>query len=458
MKKLLTYMGVDRAVAYTLLGRGFGLVSGIFTLFLVVRFLTPDEQGYYYTFASLLAMQILFELGMSTVVMHFSSHEMANLSWSNAGTIEGDARAKARLRSLLVLVMKWYGTIAALIILVVLPLGWIFFSVNHPNSSVNWQVAWVWLVFAAAINIVFLPLLSLIEGCGHVTEIARLRMFQNIIGSIAAWALLIGGGGLLAMSAMSTGLALTVLIWLWCTKRVFLKNLFDHDVAPEIGIDWKVEIWPFQWKIALSWLSGYFIFQLFTPVLFAYHGAVEAGKMGVSFSIANALMSIAMAWMNTQAPQFGKLVSKKDYANLDRKFFLTLARSVAVMAVLASVLCITNYVAHVENIQYSNRILEPLAFTLLMFATVLNYVTYAQAAYLRAHKEEPFLFISLISAGLIGALTLILGKEYGALGVMSGYTVVCAIVGFGWGSLIFFSKRREWQKHCEIALVNKDQQ
>jgi O-antigen/teichoic acid export membrane protein len=458
MRNLLINIGVDRAVAYTLLGRAFGLVSGIFTLFLVVRFLTPDEQGFYYTFASLLAMQILFELGMSTVVMHFSSHEMANLSWSNAGTIEGDVRAKARLRSLLVLVMKWYGAIAVLIVLVILPLGWIFFSINHPNMTVNWQVAWVWLVFAAAINIIFSPLLSLMEGCGHVTEIARLRIFQNIIASIAAWTLLVGGCGLLAMPAMSTGLALTILIWLWCTKRVFFKSLFDHTFSSEIGIDWKTEIWPFQWKIALSWLSGYFIFQLFTPVLFAYHGAEEAGKMGVSFSIANALMAIAMAWMNTQAPQFGKLVSKKDYVNLDRKFFLTLARSVTVITVLAAVLCVVNYVAHVENLQYSNRILEPLAFTLLMLATVLNYVVYAQSAYLRAHKEEPFLLISLISAGLIGTLTFTFGKEYGALGLMAGYAAVCGLVGFVWGGLIFFSKWREWHKHCVVDLIDKVEQ
>ena len=69
---MLNYMGVDRPVAYTLVSRGWGLLSGLVTLLLVVRYLTPDEQGYYYTFASLLAMQILFELGMSVVVMQFS--------------------------------------------------------------------------------------------------------------------------------------------------------------------------------------------------------------------------------------------------------------------------------------------------------------------------------------------------------------------------------------------------
>lgn len=455
MKKLLIYMGVDRAVAYTLVGRGFALFSGVFTLFLVVRFLTPDEQGYYYTFASLLAMQILFELGMSNVVMQFASHEMANLSWSNAGIIEGDARAKARLRSLLVLVMKWYGTIATLIILVILPLGLIFFSVNDPNSTVNWQVAWVWLVFAAAINILFLPLLSLMEGCGLVTEIARLRMFQNLIGSISAWALLIGGGGLLAMSAMSSGLALTVFIWLWFTKRVFLKSLLNYDITTEMEIDWKAEIWPFQWKIALSWLSGYFIFQLFTPVFFAYRGPVEAGKIGVSFSIASALMGIAMAWINTKAPKFGTFISKGDYENLDKLFSLTLSRSLIFIALLAGLLSLLSYYMQIHNIQYSNRILSPLPFSLLMLATIFNYVTYAQGVYLRAHKEEPFLIISIVSALLIAVSTIALAKDYGSLGVMFGYLLVCTSVGLFWGSRIYISKKKFFQQRQSFKKQSK---
>lgn len=447
-------MGVDQAVAYTLIGRLWGLVSGVLTLLLVLYFLTPSEQGYYYAFASLLAMQILFELGMSYVVMQFASHEMASLTWSDKGTVEGDVQAKNRLSSLLMLVTKWYGVIAVIIVLVVLPIGWIFFSVNDPLSNVTWQVSWVWLVFAAAVNITFLPLLALVEGCGHVTEIARLRMYQNIIGSLAAWVLLVSGGGLLAMPVMSTGLALTVLVWLWRTKRIFFLDLLSYKADSAVGINWKAEIWPFQWKIALSWLSGYFIFQLFTPVIFAYRGAVEAGKMGVSFSIANALMAIAMAWMNTQAPKFGMLISKGDYHNLDSNFFLTLIRSLSIMIVLAITLCVLNYFAHLENLQYSNRILEPLPFAFLMIATTLNYVTYAQSAYLRAHKEEPFLVISLISGILITVLTIPLGKWYGSVGVMAGYLVVCATVGFCWGSWIFLSKRKEWQMQHSLNLDN----
>jgi hypothetical protein len=42
--------------------------------------------------------------------------------------------------------------------------------------------------------------------------------------------------------------------------------------APSVGqhaIDWWKEVWPFQWRIAISYACGFFIFQLFNPVLFS---------------------------------------------------------------------------------------------------------------------------------------------------------------------------------------------
>lgn len=439
-------MGVDRAVAYTLVTRGWGLLSGLVTLFLVVRYLTPNEQGYYYTFASLLAMQILFELGMSVVVMQFSSHEMAYLTWREDGTLDGDANAKNRLRSLVLLVSKWYGIIAILIVVVVLPVGWIFFSKNQSDSIVNWQFPWIWLILAATVNIFLMPFLSLLEGCGCVTEVARLRMKQNMIGSLIAWSVLLGGGGLLALPAMNSGLVLVVMVWLWRTKKQFLINLLAQK-SSSATVNWKTEIWPFQWRIAVSWFSGYFIFQLFTPILFAYRGAVEAGQMGMSISIANALMGVAIAWMNAKAPGFGALIAKKDYFTLDRIFSLTLSRSLAVMLILGGTLCAINYIIHVESMPVAYRILDPLPFLLLILATIFAYVTYAQSTYLRAHKVEPFMMLSLISAALIGGFTISLGKEYGAIGLMSVYAAVYLIVGIGWGSKIFYSKRAEWKKN-----------
>src|SRR6202162_2444360 len=87
---LRTVLGLDRAVGFTVLARFWGSAAGLITVLLIARFLTPAEQGYYYTFGSLVAIQMIFELGFSFVILQLASHERAQLSISDDYRITGD--------------------------------------------------------------------------------------------------------------------------------------------------------------------------------------------------------------------------------------------------------------------------------------------------------------------------------------------------------------------------------
>ena len=73
---LLEKLGVDRPVLYVLLSRVVMVFFSVITIFFVSVFLTSVEQGYYYTFSSVLGLQVIFELGFSSVLVQFVSHEM----------------------------------------------------------------------------------------------------------------------------------------------------------------------------------------------------------------------------------------------------------------------------------------------------------------------------------------------------------------------------------------------
>src|SRR4029077_15389254 len=96
---LRTVLGLDRAIGFTVLARFWSSAAGLVTVALIARFLSPAEQGYYYTFGSLVALQIVFELGFSFVILQLASHERALLSISSNYEISGDAIAHARLSS-----------------------------------------------------------------------------------------------------------------------------------------------------------------------------------------------------------------------------------------------------------------------------------------------------------------------------------------------------------------------
>jgi hypothetical protein len=58
VKSLFKKIGIDGAIFYTLLARVIQAFTGIVTIFFVAKFLSGVEQGFYYTFGSILEIQV----------------------------------------------------------------------------------------------------------------------------------------------------------------------------------------------------------------------------------------------------------------------------------------------------------------------------------------------------------------------------------------------------------------
>lgn len=446
LRKPLLFLGIDRAIAYTLVGRGWSVIAGPVTLIFIANYLSPEEQGFYYTFGSIISLNIFFELGLSYVVLQFASHEKAKLEWGNTGTLVGDATAKARLSALLRMALLWYGVVALLVVAVILPAGFAFFS-RHQSASggeVGWQLPWVLVVVLAASYLCITPLLAVIEGCGLVAEIAIMRVYQAVASNFLLWLALSQGLKLYALPMVSVAGLSCAVGWLMWWKRSFLLDLLSYKSGPAT-ISWWGEVWPFQWKIALSWLSGYFIFQLFNPVLFAYHGPVVAGQMGMSLSLTTALSTTAMAWVQTKAPAFGSLIAQKEFKRLDQLFARSLWQSFAMIVLAGATLW--SLVFYLQSIghPWGGRLLSPWPLGFLIATAIVNHIVFAEAVYLRAHKQEPFLFMSVLGAFTTGGLVYILGRYFGVAILVAGY-FVNTFIGL-WVTLWIFSrKRRLWHE------------
>ena len=448
---LLKKIGIDRAVGFTLLANGWSTLSGPVTLLLLTRFLTPVEQGFSYTFAGVLSATVLFELGLSYVILQTTSHEWALLEWTPAGLLAGDERAHGRISSLLRTSLIWYSVISALVALIILPAGLLFFGhygklQTPPGVHVAWQAPWVWLTLISVSSILTAPLMAVLEGCGLVAQISALRMRQNILGSFGLWLALALGGGLYAAPVNGTIILLCTMEWVWRQKRGFVRDMLARpkgDAAVHT-MNWRQEVWPFQWRIALSGISSFVIFQMFTPILFAAHGPVAAGKLGLSLSIMQTLGGIAMSWLVTKAAPFGALIAQREWGRLDREFFPALWQSAVVITIGVIVFWGLATALHHINHPISRRLLDPWPLLLLGTATIAIHFVSAEALYLRVHRQEPFLGLSLTVAALIGLGNILLSKPFGAVGMMWNYFLVYLIVGVGGGTWIFVQKRRAW--------------
>jgi hypothetical protein len=443
--RLKHWTGLDRAIAYTLMARFWSAMAGIINVLLIARFLTPSEQGYYYTFFSIVALQIVFELGFSFVVLQLAAHERAQLTFLPDGRVEGNAVAHSRLASVLQLSVRWYSLAGLLMAAALLPTGMYFFGTHqHASAEVAWRLPWCLLVVAAMLAFQIDPVFSFLEGCGYITQVAHRRLIQAVLGSLLAWTALATHHGLFSPAMVILGQVTVGLVYLFYSHvGRLLKNLLLYP-AGENYVGWRSEIWPFQWRIAISSLSGYFIFCLFSPVLFAYQGPVAAGRMGMSLSIATALGGVAMAWMSTKASPFGNMIARGDIAALDKLFFRTLWQSTVLLITGAIAFFVALLIGGHWVPRFALRLLPPWAFALLLLTTIINHVVFCEGLYLRSHKREPFLATSVILAILVGCVTFPLAKFWGANAVVVGYFIVGGLICLGLGTYVFVTKRREW--------------
>jgi O-antigen/teichoic acid export membrane protein len=435
-------LGVDRAVGFTVLARFWSSAAGLVTVALIAHFLSPSEQGYYYTFGSLVALQIVFELGFSFVILQLASHERAELSISPDYEISGNPIAHARLASIIQKSVRWYSVAAALMAATVLPAGFYFFSTHqHAGQTVSWQLPWFLVALTATLNFQIDPILSFLEGCGYVPEVARLRFMQSATGSLLAWIVLISGHGLFAPSMMLVGMAAASLVWL-TSKQKLLLGLLKHQTGTH-RIRWNHEVWPFQWRIALSWLSGYFLFSIFNPVLFAFRGPEEAGRMGMSLSLVNAIQAIAVSWVSTKSAPFGTLIARKEYRRLDQTFSQALRQSIAVSVAGALTAWLGCIYLNLQHYSFAQRLLNPLSLGILLLYMIINIIITSQAYYLRAHKREVLFLNSVVGAVAVTVCTLIFGRRYGAMGIVVS-TCLLNCCGLVWSTYKFRKYRRLW--------------
>jgi hypothetical protein len=127
-------LGLDRAIAYTVIARGSGTLGSVGTVLLLVHFLSGVQQGYYYTLLSLVALQTVFELGFSVVILQMAAHERAHLQIDKDFVVSGDTRAHERLASILQKTVHWYSVAALLMLAMLLPGGLVFFA-RHQSSG-----------------------------------------------------------------------------------------------------------------------------------------------------------------------------------------------------------------------------------------------------------------------------------------------------------------------------------
>lgn len=438
LRRFVNRWEVDQAVFYAVCQRIWQFLAGPISVVMIGTFFSPEMQGYFYTFASLMALQSFFELGFHIVIVNFASHQWVQLQLDAAGRVTGDPAALARLVSLGRLLFVWYG-IAALLFAVGVG-GWgLWFLGRGDDGSIAWQMPWLVLAVLTAGALWNLPFIVLLESCGQMATVNRYRLFQAITGNLAVWTCLALRLGLWAAAAATA----VQLIWnglLLARYRGYWRAFLQPATGPRLN--WRVDLWPMQWRLAVSGVFGYFAFYFMTPVMYSYHGPAAAGRLGMTWQLVTMLQGAALAWVQTRAPLFGRLVARQDYRELDRVFFRLTWISWVVLALGAVTIWLGVWGLYATGFRLATRFLEPLPTAVLLSIILVTHFPSCQSFYVRAHRREPLLAVSVVSSTLIGAGVWWFGRVYGPLGMAWSYLTIAACVSFPWQTLIWWRYRQ----------------
>ena len=433
-------LGMDRAVAYSFAAKLCMIIGSTGTVLLIVRFLSKAQQGYYYTLLSLISLQIVFELGFSFVILQLAAHEAVHLRFHRDGRVEGQPLPLARLVAIFRKTVRWYVLIGFFMLCTLLAAGVVFFHQTAPHQSAVWLGPWIAAVVMTVILFVLNPFASFLEGCGQVRQVAGMRFFQALAALVLAWGAMLLGKGLYSPAAVSACCSLVALAFLFSRRKLF-RHLLRYTSVPDV-LSWRTEVWSFQWKIAVTWLCSYFTVSVLTPILFASRGPVEAGRLGMSLSIATYTWNLVFVWMSTKAAPFGKFVAAKDFAALDQLFFRTLYVCLSVVGV-----SVAGCLIGIISIQWlfpglAGRMVSPWMFALLLLGAVGNLIVQSEAIYLRAHKEEPLLWQAVIVAVLTSGGAYFAAPRWGITGTCIIYFICTGVVGTVSATAIFRARRR----------------
>lgn len=405
------------------LQKGWQAFSGFVTAVLVMLFLSPEEQGYYYAIGSLLSGHVLLDLGLSGLLVQLAARSFAGLKIGAGGAVEPPGEARSALAGMIAWSLRWYAGAGAMALLLI-PLGLLYFgyarSGPHP---VAWQWPWIAAVVAVAAGMPAYPALSIVEGAGRVTEAYLVRLAHYALGAVLAWALIAAGFGLYAPAMAPLAVALVVYRWAGTRYRgLFVAARRDGD-----GFSWREQVWPLQKRVALTWLAAYLFLNSPTLTVFYFVDAVSAGRLGLSIIVANILSSLCASWLIARVPQMTRLVAEGRPLDSRRLFLKEFRKACLLMAVAYAAAVAVVEIG--EESPLGQRILPPLELAMLFAVFMVFHAAAMLALYFRARGQE--VLAMPVMAATLGSLLLscAMAKSLGVMGVLGAFVAIYGAVG-----------------------------
>ena len=390
-----------RDIKALVLQRGWMTLAGAGTILIVPQTLTQSEQGLFFTFLSLAAMQSIFDAGITSAFFNYVAHERAQLTSIPPVSEPLRLNAESRLFDLVNMARRWFLGLAILFCLIVGTFGYYFVdsAIVREGLTLHWKTPFLILIGAISLSLYNLSRIPVLEGHGLIADVANYRLRSNMLSMLVLWGAMLAGTGLwaLAFSYLVQSISMTVQ-----TSRAYqklqLKKASFRRPATIAPIEWRTEILPLQFRLAGSYFCGYFIAQAVVPYTLHVHGSETAGQVGLMLSVFNALATIVASYIYATGPQYATYIARRNFEPIARTFrkvtVITLSTAVCVYALVL----LSMHLLRRTDLAIAERILSVEVILFMAIIGLVNAYIGSAATLLRAQKKEPMLKVSIAAA------------------------------------------------------------
>lgn len=322
------------ATFLSLTARSLFVISQFSATFFVVIFFSANQQALYFLFLSILAIQVIFELGLSQVLVILISRSRSSSAVSDGFLNSDTADAIAfGIRKFFRISILYFIT-AMIIAFIVL-----YISQGLKNIS-DWFYPWLTILTIYSLRLFLILIESIFEGFGKIADVLQVRSFYYLLFipifalasymGLQLWSFAIAWGAVIV-----TGFSMNYLRH-GDLLRLSWSRMLASDNGHSSRGTYKTAVSKFHGKVSVTWIASYAISNL--PLLIAY--MVSNDRLVTSLGIASQVSAIigvlAAAISSPHISTASNRHSSGDHHGFITQFKMTLNRTM-----LATVLCAT---------------------------------------------------------------------------------------------------------------------
>jgi len=364
-------------------------IAGLLNAVLIIYLFSKENQGLYYTITSITAIKVIFDAGFSNVIIAYVSHHKNKILVDNIVTFKEDGFEK--LSNVFNYSRKRYRVVAS-IGFIVLQLCALFFF----KDLINTLSIFYWLLISLffAINLIYIPYFSVLEGLDLLTSIFNFRLRSSLISYLASWGVMLMGGGVLCLLVTNAVMLVNNVVYV----RKY-KNLFEQlKQGSSDGGAVRSQVSSFSAKINVSFFTGYLLNNGIVPLIFKYIGSSAAGSYGLTWSLFSVISVFPKQLIFVIRPKLGSLFSENRYKEMWNLFINRFAKAILLFLFMNIIVLL---LADAFSATISNRILGThqlyLMSSLFVILNVKGYYSY----FFRAQLKDPLYIHDTLASVLV---------------------------------------------------------